>query len=83
MDWQPIESAPKDAPFLAAVDGWFGEISGLAEGRGLEVIEGSPDERGDPVRAGLRGVWYSSGGDYYATWVRATHWMPLPEPPKE
>lgn len=34
-----------------------------------------------PVAHLLNGKWYQSGGE--TSWLSVTHWMPLPEPPKE
>jgi hypothetical protein len=34
-----------------------------------------------PIAFLLEGKWYQSGGE--TSWLSATHWMPLPEPPKE
>lgn len=28
------------------------------------------------------GHWEEAGGEGYSTYDRATHWMPLPDPPK-
>ena len=34
-----------------------------------------------PVAHLFNGKWYASGGE--TSWLSVTHWMPLPEPPKE
>lgn len=67
MDWQPIETAPKDgtevilyvADFDSVTTGWYSSRTGLWP-RHDEFTED-----GDACNIGL-----------------PTHWMPLPEPPK-
>ena len=69
MNWQPIETAPKDgtnillckAPFTALV-GRFDDDLGWVDF----------DEDEDA----LREVWIEEGTEY-----EPTHWMPLPSPP--
>jgi len=66
MNWQPIETAPKDGTFV------------LLSGHELPVWQGS---------------WVGRVGRYPINgWTRfnsvdidwsPTHWMPLPEPPKD
>ena len=76
MEWQPIETAPKDGTAIL--------VAGLNS-------EGSPmtgeaywytAERGDSDI----GFWWANTdpGDYYACRIddgALTHWMPHPEPP--
>lgn len=69
MDWQPIETAPKDGTgFL----GWW------------------PHWTAFPVRIWWQNNQWYMAEDHPATWHDGmprghgpTHWMPLPEPPKE
>lgn len=65
MTWEPIETAPKDG---AIVDLWV--TSGPRSMRDADCFWADPgkwiDNCGDPVEV--------------AGW-RATHWMPLPDPP--
>ena len=69
-EWKPIESAPKgvmDRILVATTDG--------------EVYEASwqRDWYGDKRRPG----WMIANCDEeYGRYLDATHWMPLPEPPK-
>lgn len=89
MDWQPIETAPKDG---RTIDLWI-------EGDDSMVDFYAPEAkkvRGRPLRVGRapnmcwlekppnRPNWYAIGGLGYplSPEVKATHWMPLPEPPK-
>lgn len=80
MEWQPIETAPRDREILAFCNRANGEISGVIERPEgfIAIISGGPTradhDSGD-------GWWHDAGGDYYSTWVWPTHWMPLPEPP--
>lgn len=77
-EWQPIETAPKDGAWVL-----------------LYSPDERERERGDP--AVQVGCWGSSGYNRNNHWVYgpeghehahrhgfygATHWMPLPEPPK-
>lgn len=68
MDWQPIETAPKEGACL--VWGiWQGEIAPRDSEPSLHVAE----------RVGV--AWCVTGSDTYSADVLATHWMPLPDPP--
>ncbi len=61
MEWQPIESAPRDGTLILAV-----------EKGGPILIEWESGGRNE-------GFWRDQ--DHYVH-TEATHWMPLPEPPK-
>ena len=63
MEWQPIETAPKDET----------EVLACRAGKKWRQVLGWQWGSG-----GCDG-WYNSGGRNYDP----THWMPLPEPPKE
>ncbi len=68
--WQPIETAPKDGtPILLIISG-----------RELHVDEDTPCGIGrwKPDFWGENN-WCMDSGDF---WPGATHWMPLPTPPK-
>ena len=71
--WQPIETAPKDGTEVLVFGKWFGEIA-----------KSAPDAKPEMHVAKFyeHGVWNITGGDTYASWVKATHWMPLPTPPE-
>ena len=61
MEWQPIETAPKDGtPVLA----W--------------LVNPSGDEYITVIKANRSGGW-----DWRSIYFEPTHWMPLPEPPKD
>lgn len=73
MEWQPIETAPKDGTFI---DVW---CSGLHNPAGARETDAYWDgtqwmckmfERGGPFTVG-----------FYVT-DKPTHWMPLPPPPQ-
>ena len=71
--WQPIESAPKD--FVTTVDLWNGE-------RNADCIWGRSTY--GRVYCWIRETGYDSDGPVWdALRPSPTHWMPLPEPPKE
>ena len=74
MEWQPIETAPRDRPCI--VFGLqAGEISGIASDPSVCIAEYTG--RGD--YPGFD--WSLCDGDAYAVWVKPSHWMPLPPPP--
>lgn len=78
MDWQPIETAPKDGTPVLLYGEWAGEIWGVFDEPSMEV--GLYAGSGDYARQGF--LWAATGGDAYATWCKPSHWMPLPAPPK-
>lgn len=57
MEWQPIETAPKDGT----------HVLGWCRHWGRDVHE----------------VYYWTGLNRWQTTMQPTHWMPLPDPPKE
>lgn len=77
IEWQPIETAPKDAEIL----GWgeYMDVPAPIKWGGLRH-----------GRQGWRAVWdgnrvISSESDFGTDYVDPepiTHWQPLPEPPK-
>lgn len=77
--WQPIETAPNHAKEWFIADVW---CEHSVEGMGGRYPNASLRENGR---------WYDSGGnllnwesqedDGSVQYRRATHWMPLPEPP--
>ena len=75
-DWQPIETAPKTGEHILVAD--FSR-------KGFGFCGGKEQSWQDVVHywsnPGEEGFYMSNGPeDPPVTW--ATHWMPLPEPPK-
>lgn len=78
MDWQPIETAPKDGTVFIAGYGGGEYLSYTYEAytvpcRGHEWLENVS--------------WYDLSdcdrdGDYSSPYPPFTHWMPLPSPPE-
>lgn len=70
MDWQPIETAPKDAGniLLAVRVGKLRKVTIGWWGSGYY----------DRATKSYRGGW----GDAHSRDLIATHWMPLPPPPE-
>jgi hypothetical protein len=68
--WQPIETAPKTGvPILAIVKWDMGDNND----RNVDIIEWDEEAKD----------WFChNGGWLKQAYVHATHWMPLPEPPK-
>lgn len=67
MDWQPIETAPKDG---AVIMGWIGVpwLFSWQEEKWHGVI---------PHDSGYALMWVRS-----AKYNQPTHWQPIPEPPE-
>ncbi|AHD10043.1 DUF551 domain-containing protein [Phaeobacter gallaeciensis] len=77
MDWQPIETAPKDGTEILAVyvpSGKFSPDFSIVEWDGKSWV-GKCD--------GYRSIEAQS--DFHTNYHEPflTHWMPLPEPPKD
>ncbi len=71
-EWMPIESAPKEGPFIVFGGAWCGEINGVEHGQCGPWIVAPCGARFDVM-----------GTDAYSAWViEPTHWMPLPPPPE-
>lgn len=76
-EWKPIESAPKDGTVVLLYGFCAGEISGPSKEPNIAI--GYCRSSVSTDYAGYQ--WSLVGTDYYATWMKATHWMPLPAPP--
>ena len=74
MNWQPIETAPTNKRVLIFIP--KAEILGSAVYRAIKVVDlGATESR-----------WHVSalyGGIDIDPFYAPTHWMPLPEPPKD
>ena len=73
MEWQPIETAPKD--FSSVIDGWNGS-------RVPDMVWGRPTYDDGDI------CWCSQEYEQNYGWILErvtglTHWMPLPEPPQD
>lgn len=71
MDWQPIETAPKDGTAINVTNG-VGMLVLVA--RFVPVANRRSDEPQDED-------WWRIVGDPYGG-VRPSHWTPIPEPPQ-
>jgi hypothetical protein len=74
MEWQPIETAPKDGRLILLAD-----YSGYAElgEDGIWIASGRWLPEADPERFGVPGHW-TDGVEFL---YRPEYWMPLPTPP--
>lgn len=75
--WLPIATAPRDGTEIMLWGDWAGEINGPSLPRCCVVgywRDGRTDYPGYE--------WTVCGTDAYAAWMKPSHWMPLPEPPK-
>ena len=84
--WQPIETAPKDGTSILIYttgrhwrEGWSDEEFGEGN-KNPEVMEAS----WQPWYSDEMEGWMPANLDEeYGRFYEATHWMPLPEPPKD
>lgn len=76
-EWQPIETAPRDGTVLLGFGEAAGEINGPFCKNEVAPICWSGGRSDYPGYE-----WTLTCGDAYACWMRPTHWMPLPTPPK-
>ncbi len=93
MDWQPIESAPKDGTAILIFQpggnamGRRSQIHMPVDALGLDEISYSSDDprlqHYDDNRFAI-GYWRPWGGwgNRNSSTVTPTHWMPLPHPPQ-
>ena len=79
MEWQPIETAPKDDSLLLLwASGHYGSAGSVKLGSFRE----------DDMCGDLGAMWLENDYDDFSctmasTPISATHWMPLPPAPKE
>jgi len=81
MEWQPIETAPKDGTRILISNGDY-VCEAKMESREYESEEYVRTERDGSVisrRSKRTDYWWRPTLDWA---YDATHWMPLPEPPK-
>jgi hypothetical protein len=77
--WQPIETAPKDRPILVSGGKVNNELGGCWKNDGWVKVYWDNEDWQEPEKR-----WQVCDTCYYGVWVEnPTHWMPLPEPPKE
>ena len=88
MNWQDISTAPKDGtPFQARIPG-YGDDNVIAWMGGL--LDSNGDDCGgwyfvedqEPPQCWTDGICWAVNEDEIPS-VNPTHWMPLPDPPKE
>jgi len=75
--WQDISTAPKDGSTVLLYGQWAGEINGVNTTASIDLgrwSNGTSDFPGTDW-------WQLITGDAYACWMKASHWMPLPELP--
>ena len=93
MEWQPIETAPKDGSRILlvsvaqegmSIDGPVAIAPAIHIGywnpEGSSWVDECDSFDGDADHLKETGVWNSQSGWFQPNEV--THWMPLPEPPK-
>lgn len=79
MDWQPIETAPRDGTDVIAWDKKFGARQTQWRNYGTGSPAKAAYDRGDGPRGAF--VWREPIHNWVQDW-RPTHWMPLPDPPE-
>jgi hypothetical protein len=78
MNWQPIETAPKDGTWILVCGGRTNDDHkdrSHAVAQWTHYLNGRTREEGN-----WQFAWYDGG--YYGEYCDPTHWMELPEPPK-
>lgn len=68
--WYEIDTAPQDGTHILAIGIYRDELGNEDKNPTIHVVSFHYD------------LWEVTGGCIYQSWVNATHWMPLPEPPK-
>ena len=81
MEWQPIETAPKDGQVILVVSNFGGNFHPYV---GIAHWEGDCKDN-DLWRAGMPDEWRDAEGrgDEILGFHKPTHWMPLPKPPTD
>ena len=79
MEWQLIETAPRDGTWMLLTGGEcsYDEVS-KAKKRPV-VGQWTTYRNGRKVNGHWQFAWYDGG--YYGEYKNPTHWMPLPPPP--
>ena len=78
MDWQPIETAPKDGTrVLLSGDGIVG-FGAWVKDVGKTLVADPDKPYWEPYDNSYWDIDFTNDKD----WFLAAHWMPLPEPPK-
>lgn len=76
MNWQPIETAPKDGTWIL-VSG--GRTDDEGDDRDVAVVQWTNYLNGETTEWHWQFAWYEGG--YYGLYKNPTHWMQLPDPP--
>jgi len=74
MEWQPIDTAPKD--FVTEFDGWNGE-------RVVDICWTHPCNSPKGYYAFCKSVYEVGYGQYWEEVKNLTHWMEIHPPPAE
>ncbi len=74
-EWQPISTAPKDGSAILCYDPTDEDNPMYVVRWDEYMVHWLEDEM-------ITGEWLEAGGERYSTW-QPTHWIPLPEKPKE
>lgn len=80
-EWQPIETAPKDGTL---VDLWI--INHLGDGERRPNCRWEQDHEDDEDEGRWEQMYSEASGSFFTAFderARATHWMPLPDPPHQ
>lgn len=78
MEWQTIDTAPRDGTIVLLFGPWSGQISGYGNTPRIDIgyyRDGKSEFVGNDW-------WELITGDGYVAWMTPTHWMPLPKEPK-
>lgn len=80
-DWKPIDSAPKDGTWVLLTGGKI--EYGWYEDSQPTVVSGQYSTMLNtyPTHGHWQFAWYDGG--HYGWYEEPTHWMPIPDPPKD
>jgi len=79
MNWQPIETAPKDGTWVLLCFKYWGEPPHSLT---PIIMMGAVEQHAEGVLI-ERNWWAGPAVFVPSNWPQPTHWMPLPQPPSE
>ena len=78
MEWQPIETAPKDGNYVLLTGGEHDHNHWYGAGPEPSMVVG----RWTPNYGAPGWMFANWDGDFRTEYLNPTHWMPLPEKPE-
>ena len=81
MNWQDISTAPTDGTWILLTGGKIDYGWDVDDKPNIVVGQVTNELNGYESKRRWQFAWYDGG--YYGEYENPTHWMPLPDPPKE